>query len=207
MPGAILLYSRSMPAASLCLAAAHGLGPAPSAGPPQATPAPQEFHAADARTLPSPDGSRRLRIRRGIATLEGDGLRPPRRVARIRHSGSLLWAPDGGAFALNLVIGSNLAEAGLFDAGTGRRLADLGATLDRAHPEDVWAGHRYVRVTGWSDTRTVDVVVEGHADSWGMAFEMRYRYTLGKGLVRLSRKCEGRRDDGLKLFTEACPKG
>jgi hypothetical protein len=127
-------------------------------------------------------------------------------VARLRHSGAVLWAPDGGAFALNIVIGSNLAEASLFDARTGRRLVELGEALDRAHPEDVWSGHRYVRATGWSDSRTVDVVVEGHADSWGMEFEMRYRYTLGTGLVRISRARKGLADDGLKSFTEACPR-
>lgn len=207
MPGPILLYSRSMLPAHAWLAAVLGLAPALPGGPPQRISAGQEFHGADTRLIPSPDGTRRVRIRSFAATLEGKGIRGSRLLARIQRSGSLLWSADGSLIALNDDMGSNCADAYVFDARRGRRLVDLEEAIDRGFPEDVWMGHRYVRITGWNGPRCVDVLVEGHAESWGMAFEMRYQYTLGKGLVRISRMREGPKEDSLKPFTEPCPKG
>jgi hypothetical protein len=174
---------------------------------PLAQPASVDLHRTGTKVLASPDGARRLHLRDGILSLEGPGLPRPRHIARIRRSASVLWSPDGRAFALNDDLGSNLAVAFLFDARTGRRILALEEVLDRAFPEDVWSGHRYVRVTGWEGAATVAVTVEGHADAHGLAFALRYRVALQGGSERLARTRRGPGEAVYRAFTEPCPKG
>lgn len=178
------------------------------AAPPQASAAAAgiPFHRSEAQVIPSPDGRHRLRIRRGKAVLETARRGPTRLLLRIPRSGSALWSPDGRVLALNDEFGSNGARAFLFDAAGGRRLADLASELERSFPEDVWAGHRYVRAEAWRDASTLEVLVEGHADAARTVFRMRYRRTADGTWTRLLRQRQGPGAPSPEAFSEPCPR-